>query len=237
MRRARDLCAAAVVTITFGVVLAACSSGGSSTTASTTTSPTTNQTASEIAAASKAAMLSLSSVHVVGVVPSGGQRVAVNLTLTSSTSAGTFGIGGGALQVLVNGTTVYAMGTEGFWANTVGTPTAIAALLANKWVTGIPGTATSGLTSSLNLQSFINSIFNDVTLTKGPTTTVAGQSAIPLTGSDGSVGYVAAQGTPYLLKVTAGNSTTKGTLVLSQFNTAIPPAVPTNAVNFSTGSK
>jgi hypothetical protein len=243
VKRLRDLSALGVAALACGIALAACSSGGASAPTTTTSGPQTstttasaaNQSASEIAAASKAAMLGLSSVHIVGAARSGGQNVGIVFTLTSTTSSGIFAFPSGALEVLVDGSSVYARGTQSFWSGTVGTPAAVAGLLAGRWVTGIPAGSTSQLTSSLNLASFIGSIFNDVTLTKGPTTTVLGQSAIPLIGSDGSTSYVAAEGTPYLLKVTGGSSA-KGTIVLSRFNTATPPTVPTKAVNFATVS-
>jgi hypothetical protein len=236
MGRARELGAAAAATITLSVALASCSSGGSSAETSTTTTAATasqqsSQSASQIAAASRAAMQSLTSARVVGIVRTGGQNVQTNMILTSSTSAGTFAFGKSAIEVLVSGDTAYARANEAFWVST-GAPAAIAARLADRWVTGIPSAATSGFTSQLSLQSFVSSTFNDVTLTKGPTTTVGGQSAIPLTVTNGVVGYVAAEGTPYLLKVTGGTST-KGTLFIDEFNSARTPTVPANPLNFS----
>jgi hypothetical protein len=225
MRRTRDLRVAAVVTFAFSVALAACSSSSGSGEAS--------KTASQIASNSKAAMSDLTSVRIVGTVPSSGQRVRVAMTLTQGTSSGTFALDGGAMQLIVSGSNIYVRANESFWVNTAGVPASVAPRIADKWVTGLPSSATSGLTSSLSLKGFISSTFNNVTLTKGPLTTVGGQSAIPLTGSDGSVGYVAAEGSPYLLKVSAGTSSTKGSVVFSEFNDAKAPKVPTDAVNIS----
>jgi hypothetical protein len=158
----------------------------------------------------------------------------INLILTPSTSGGTFTTPTGSFELISTGTAAYMRANESFWHDQAGVPTATAQQLAGQWVTGLPKSDTASLTSTLDLKKVINQIFTSETLTKGSTTTINGTSAIPLTPKKGGVGYIAADGPPYLLMVTSPSSGAKGEITFSEFNTAKPPSVPTNALNIQT---
>jgi hypothetical protein len=213
--------------------LAACSSGGGD--AATNGNPSAGGTASasQLAAASQRAMAGLSGFRVSGNMVVSGQRTGIDLVVTPGTSGGSFTTPKGSFQLISDGTNAYLSATQAFWESQ-GVPTASAQLLAGKWVTGFPSSQSKDLVKTLNLKQLLGAVYSGGTLTEKGTSTLDGHQVVALTSSDGSVGYIASTGPPYLLEIRSPNGGAQGTVTFSGFGTAAPPTVPTDAVNLST---
>jgi len=204
------------------------SSGSTSSTSSTGSSPS----ADALVASSVKAMQGLSSVRATGRIRSSGQDITIDWVLTPSISQGSFTTTKGSFQIVTSGSTVYMQADSAFWQSQGSG--AAAALLAGKWVTGIPAADSKDLVSSFNLKQLMGSLGSSGTFTNVGTSSVNGQQAVAIRSSDGSTGYVAATGTPYLLKVVSPNNGAEGSVTLSEFGTAPVPTVPTGAVDLNT---
>lgn len=235
--------------VVLALVVAACggSSGGSggsgavATKASASSTPGSqvggngieSKSVDEIATEVRAAVASASSVHMTGTTSEG----AIVATIAKAgadvriTMPGT-----GAVQVRAVGSAYYMKADKTFWASQVNP--AAAAMLAGKWVK-VPTSAAASFKSFLNLGDVSKDSFTPTgTVTKGAPTTVAGQPALPLTDSDGTL-YVALAGKPYPLKIVNTKGDTTGTIVFSRWNAAVtippPPAAQVVDITKLTG--
>jgi hypothetical protein len=221
--------------LALGGGLAACSSSsstGTTTTGASTATTGTTADATALAARCTEAMKALSTFRVTGSVVTSGQDLTVDMVLSQHGMQGTFTTSKGTFQIITITGTVYMEADHSFWASQ-GLPDASAQLLAGKWLSGLPASATQGLANSFTINQILGSLDSTGAVTDVGTSTIAGQSAIGLKGSDGSVGYVAATGTPYLLKVVSPHDGAQGALTFSEFGTATAPTAPTGAIDFS----
>ena len=227
--------------LAFGGALTGCSSSsssatttttGSSGTTSSTGSSTTAVDATALATSTVKAMQGLASFRAAGTVISSGERMIVNLVVTPNSFKGTFTTSKGSFQIISIGTTVYMEGDQAGWAS-MGMPASMAPLLSGKWITGLPASATNGLTGEFSTKQIFGSISSPGAVTDVGTYTVNGHQVVGLKGTDGSIGYVAASGTPYLLKVTSPHNGAQGFLKFSEFGTAPVPTAPANPVDLN----
>jgi len=222
--------------LVLGCGLAACSStssSGTTTTGASTVTTGSSPDAAALAASSYKAMRALDTLRVSGSVVTSGQNLTVDMVLSQNGLQGSFTTSKGTFQLITIDNTVYMQADQAFWAGQ-GLPDATAQLLAGKWLSGLPASATKGLASSFTIDKVIGSLSSTGSVTEVGTSTVAGQSAVGLKGSDGSIGYVAATGTPYLLKVVSPDNGAQGSLTFSEFGTAPTPTAPAGAIDFST---
>jgi hypothetical protein len=214
------------------VATASCSSSSSSS-GSSGSNGESSKSASQIVTDAKNAMESLNSFHLAGDVNQSGQTIKFDLVLTQTVGGGTMSLGSSQFQIVDDGTNGYIMGDANFWSQVGGANSSTAQLLSGKWIFGFSGQDLQQLAQLANSKNLLDSLTSSETSnsTKGPVTQYLGQDAIPLKGKDGSIGYVAATGPAYILGVKGPSG--QGEVVFDQFNTATPPQVPTNAVNFN----
>jgi len=225
MQRIRGFLLAGATVLALGGVLSACSSSGPD---------TASLSAQQIFEASKTAMTNLTSVNAKGTVVAAGKHTKIDLDVTSTNSGGAITINNSTVNVIVTtNKDIYFKANLTFWEQTANVPASVASLLANRWVTGITASQASGFTQLLNLKSLIQETFTASTVTKGAVTTIDGQSAIPLTSAKAGVGYVAASGPAYLLKIVSPHNGAKGEITFSGFDATTAPSTPTNAVNIT----
>ncbi len=211
------------------MAIAGCGSSGSSDNGVATKSP------AEIVAASKAAADKASSVHVSGSLVSGGVPLTLDLSLVAGKGGqGRISENGLSFEVIQIDGTAYISGSPAFYSHFAGP--AAAQLLQGKW---LKASATTGSLATLapltELRKLVNSAVatRGGALTKGATTTVAGQPAIPVTESaqKGTL-YVATTGQPYPVQITK-SGTGGGRIVLDKWNQPVALAAPKNAVDIS----
>ena len=128
---------------------------------------------------------------------------------------------------------VYIRADQASW-QTLTTDSALASLLANKWLqTTTANSDFADIANLLDLSKLTASLRPKGTLTKGSITMFHGKSAIPLDDSgNGGTLYVANEGTPYILGLKGGGSSS-GTLTFAQYNSGSIPSVPSGAVSLS----
>jgi hypothetical protein len=236
-RRHAGAAFATVAVLAFGGSLAACgssSSSGTTTTTGSTGSSTSSVDVNALVTSSVKAMKGLSSLRAVGSIVSSGTNMTIDWTLTRTVSSGTFATSKGSFQIVTSGSTVYMQADQPFWQSQ-GVPAATAQLMGGKWITGLPASDTSSITGSFSLSQLLGSLDQAGSVTSAGTSTVGGQQAIGVkSSSDGSVAYIAATGTPYLLQIVSPNNGAQGRITFSEFGTAPTPTIPANPVDFST---
>lgn len=211
------------------IALTACGSSPSG----STSSGEPSKPASQIVKDAVAAMQTLSTVHLAGNVSQSGQNIGFNFVLTQSVGGGSMTLNGSQVQVVDDGSNAFIKGGAAFWQNVGGASPSFAKLIAGHWVTGFSAQDLKQLAQFANLRNLVGSFQpqSGSKLRKQPTKTFDGVSALPLKDTDGSIGYVAATGPPYILGLQGPPG--QGLLTFNEFNTAKAPTVPTNAVNFN----
>ena len=190
----------------------------------------------QIIAAARSAADAAKSVHVSGSVASGGQTIALDLSLSAGTGgSGTFSENGLSVQLIALQNTIYLKGTPAFWQKFGGA--AASKLLAGRWLKA-PATSGSfaGIAQLADFHKLVDStISTHGAVTKGSTTTIAGQPAIGVVDTtDKGILYVATTGTPYPLQIAkAGSSTNSGKLTFDQWNAPVTVTAPTDVVDLS----
>jgi hypothetical protein len=214
-----------------GLVAAGCgsSSGGSSTTSSS--NGVAAKSPDQILQAAVNAAESAKSMHVSGTVQQGG-KLGLDLDLvTGKGAAGTISQGPEKFKLVVTGGNFYFQGNRAFWLK-VGHSEAAVKLFLGKW---IKEPSAAGQFASVSHLTSIKSLMNGVlkqhgSLTKGSTTTVAGQSAVAVHDAKNGTLYVATTGKPYPLKVT-GSKASSGAITFDQYNHTFTIAAPKQSVN------
>jgi len=220
----RRALASVLLTVLVAIAVAACGGGSSG-------NGIAGKSAASIAVAAGKALNSARTVHVSGTVRSGGQTIAIDMSVVSGKGArGTMTLGGQPVAVVTVGAKLYLKAGAAFWRHFAGS---FAALVAGKWLE--LATATTGASSFaglLNLHAVVGRLLAQATgshgLTKGKQTTINGQSAIAVT-QGGSALYVATSGTAYPLELMTKAG---GHLFLSNYNQAVSLAAPSGAVKF-----
>jgi hypothetical protein len=213
-------------------VLLAAGCGGSS------SSPPGNgveaKSPTEILEATKLAASEATSVHIAGSIVSEGKPITLDMELLAGKGGrGKIGQEGFTIDLVETGGSVYINGSAAFYRHVGGT--AAAQLLQGRW---LKAPANSGELASLasltNLSTLIDTaLASHGTLTKGSTTTIAGQSAIAVNDtSKGGTLYVATTGKAYPLEI-AKNGKESGKVVLDRWDNPVTLSAPKGAIEIS----
>jgi hypothetical protein len=222
--RLRRALASVLLAVLIAVAVAACGGGSSG-------SGIAGKPAASIAVAAGKALNKAKTVHVSGTVRSGGQSIAIDMSVVSGKGArGTMTLAGQPVQVVTVGPKLYLKAGTAFWKHYAGS---FATLVAGKWLE--VATATTGASSFaglLNLHAVVGRLLAQATgnrgLTKGKQTTINGQNAIAVT-QGGNALYVATSGTAYPLELLTKAG---GHIFLSHYNEAVSLAAPSPVVKF-----
>src|SRR5579884_3013847 len=183
-----------------------------------------------IVQAAVGALKGVRTVHVSGSVTSSGVPLTLDLSLVSGKGGtGSMSENGLAFQVVTTGNTVYIKGSDAFWSHFGGSTAA--KLFHGKW---LKAPATGELAELANTQALFNKLLSSHgKLSKGSTTTVAGQPAVAVTdSSDGGTLYVATTGKPYPVELVKKGSS-GGHISFDRFNQPVSLTAPANAIDAS----
>jgi hypothetical protein len=218
------------------VVLTACGGGSSDDAAgSSSASASSTQAAPhgpELAAAAADALQQAGAVRMQGQVPLDGQVGDVDLRLQGQDVAGSMGIGGQTVQIVLTGGSLYMQASPEFWA-AQGMPEEMAGTFADTWVLA-PADAAGGL-GDFSLDGFVTELRSpsDATVEDEVVADeVDGTKVWVVRDSDGSLLHVAAEGTPYPLRITK-KGTDGGTLTFSDFGVVAPITAPSDYLDLS----
>jgi hypothetical protein len=204
MTRTRSATAALAI----GLLLAACGGGGNG---------EADKTASQILADAVAALKSAKSFHISAKsAATGTDALSLDLDLLTGGSArGKVTSGGATANVVVLGGKFYIQGRD-FWNKFAG-PQA-ATVIGDRWAILPSNADTSGFVSFVNTDTLATCLgISHGTITKGGTTTVAGQGAVILVDKGDKPGtapgklYVATSGPAYPLKLETTGTASAGT--------------------------
>ena len=153
-----------------------------------------------------------------------GQQMVVDLRMEGEDLAGSFDVGGTTVELVLIRGSFYMQAPEELWASQ-GMPSAIASSVSGTWVR-TPPEAAAGLTGTT-----VASLAAEVRAPIGATIADAvtadeldGRPVWVVAASDGSTLYIAAEGTPYPLQMTAAGD--GGTARLSDFGSIEPIRPP-----------
>jgi hypothetical protein len=237
----RAACAVAVAAVA-AVAVSACgssSNGSSSSSSSSSTSSSaasngiTSKPADQIFSTAVSTAEAAKSVHVFGAIKSGSQSVSLDLSIVQGTGAsGTISEGSTSFKLIDVGGNYYIQPDRAFLLKFTHTAAA-AQLLKGKW---LKASATDRSFASFGQLTSIKSLIGSLpkahgTLTKGATSTLAGQSVIALTSSKGGTLYVATTGQPYPLQVSKNSGGQTGKVTFSDFNKPFTITAPASSIN------
>jgi hypothetical protein len=188
--------------------------------------------ASAIAATSNAPSVSVS---VIG--KTGNQTLQETSSLSASAAESSLTLGGHEIELRRIGTKIYQMaGQASLEAN--GLSHHDAALLANRWLE-VPASDKSNyssLNSILNLKELMKQLPPPVSsgsITNSTRSTLRGLPVYAISGTfsgEKGIFYIAAKGTPYLIRVVQPNGSNRGTLDFSNYGTPVNVQAPQNAI-------
>jgi len=198
------------------------------------------ESASTIVAQATAAMTGLTSLTVKGSGLDGKQTLDLDVTTSTDGDAqGSLSEQGSTVALIEVGPTGYLRANQKFYT-TSGVSKALAATLAGRWLDG-PSTNQlfSSFTAFLDLSKFVASFnggFAGSTFTKSGTAKVDGKRVVVVTGYDAQskVGgrlFIAATGTPYILKEVSTGKGNTGTVVFSGLDQTVATTAPAGAVS------
>ncbi len=179
------------------------------------------------------AMRSAKSVHIKGTVGSGSQTITIDaVSFSNGDLDGTIGQNGATAQVVKIGGTDYFNGAASFWTTSGSASTALAAQLADRWISTKDGQGTPGIGTTFTMSALAAGLSEDNgTITKGSTGSVDGQPAISITSSNGGTLWIATTGTPYVLEATgSGSGSSSGSVTFTDWDQGTVPSPPAGAV-------
>ena len=190
----------------------------------------------EILAASKAAAVSASSVHVLAKSAQGGLKFTSDSELGEDESRAKASFLGVDFEVIRIGQSIYAKGSQAFYARLLGSA---AHVPQGTWLKGSAGSGKLGqLTSITELAGQLNrQLSTSRPVTKGATTTVNGQKVVELK----EVGklykgalYVATTGKPYPIVLVKSGRRETGRTTFSGWDEDLSIGAPSPSVDVST---
>lgn len=182
------------------------------------------------------AALAATSVHVAGALTDAGKPLSLDLVLGQEKGKGTMSESGLSFEIVRIGNAAYVKGTDAFLKQFAGA--AAAQLFHDKW---LKGSLASGSLASLAPLTDITKLFNGAFGTHGKLvnegeTDFQGQKVVAIKdasdGSDGSILYVAATGTPYPLGAKEGGAS-KTSITFDHWDDSISISAPKGAVDIS----
>lgn len=242
----RRTTSAVAVAVVAAVAVSACGSSSSRSSSSSSSSSSTSSTSSAAASngvTSKTADQILStaikaaeaakSVHVAGAIKSGSSSVGLDLSIVQGTGAsGTISEGSASFKLVDVGGSFYIQPDPAFLLKFAHT-NAAAALFKGKW---LKASSTDASFASFGELTSIKTLMGSLTqahgtLTKGATSTLAGQPVIALASSKGGTMYVATTGQPYPLQVSKNGGGQSGKVTFSDYNKTFSVTAPANSIN------
>jgi hypothetical protein len=242
----RRTASAVAVAAVAAVAVSACgsSSGGSSSSSSSSSSTSssssaaasngvTAKSADQILSTAITAAEAAKSVHVAGAIKSGGSSVGIDLSIVSGTGAsGTISEGSASFKLVDVGGSFYIQPDPAFLLKFAHTQAA-ASLFKGKW---LKASSTDASFASFGELTSIKTLMGSLTqahgaLTKGATSTLAGQPVIALQSSKGGTMYVATTGQPYPLQVSKNSGGQSGKVTFSEYNKPFSITAPANSIN------
>jgi hypothetical protein len=232
----------AAVAVVFGLLVAACGSGGTATPGASASGGTHNSAsvgtnasasggpdAAALRSQMVAAMKQARSVHVNGSISQGAQRTALDVVMTQAGGiGGTLSVGGHPIAVRTSRGHAYILVSRSL-TKSQKLPPAACALMCGKWLKA-SGSELQSLTSDAGWTKIIGAFeapMASETVSYHGKATVNGQPALMLNFVGFATVYVAAQGTPYPLRIQFGANR----IAFSDWNTAkLPPPPPASKV-------
>jgi hypothetical protein len=209
--------------------LAACSSSGGG-------SSNGGLTAKQLGDKAIAAINAATSVEVKGTVNDNGQALNLDMHYGKTGAAGTITVSGQTIQLVAAGSSIYFKAPDAFLKQQLpAADQAALPLIHGKWLK-IPATASvakdfSQLLDRHALLAQLASKAPTAELKMGAAGSVDGVKTITLLSpKDNTTVQVAASGTPYVLEVKGGTSSSGGDLTFSQWNVPFTPSAPTSNV-------
>jgi hypothetical protein len=188
----------------------------------------------EIVTAAKEAADGATSVHVVGSVVNEGAPLTLDMELADGRGGrGQLSQNGLSFELIEVGGSAYIKGSAAFYRHVGGA--AAAQLLQGKWLKAPANSKSFGSFASLtNMRKLLDTTLSSHgAVSKGATTTLAGQPAIPVTDTTkGGTLYVATSGKPYPLELTK-NGAESGKITFDRWGASVALAAPANAVDIT----
>jgi hypothetical protein len=194
------------------------------------------KSASQIFKDAKAATASAPNAHVSGkIAQSSGSALSIDLDVGKSRGGGKVSISGATLQIVLANNVLYYRGDQASLQLLTNNPKA-AQKYANQWLKESASTGNlASLAQLANLSVLVNALSSAGTITKGATTRINGQSAIPLVqhSKGGGTLFVASGGPSYIVALTNGTSKSNGTgeIDFTNYGHASIPAPPKGALD------
>jgi hypothetical protein len=207
------------------VLLAGCGGGGND---------FADQPPKDIAKAAAADMKDLTSLRMAGDLTTSGQKIGVDMLITTSGDCqGTIEVTGGSAQIVSSGGQAYMKPDKAFWESQApGQAAQIEAVVGDKWVV-IP--SASGLDAACDLNQLLDGIDKpDSDPSNAPTSatsdSVDGQDAVKLVGKDDNgkpvTAWVATDDPHYILKMEVTQGSEPGVITFSDFNKTVSVEAP-----------
>jgi hypothetical protein len=208
-------------------------SGGSGGSGGAPSNGVSSKSAQQIFNTAITAAKAAKSVHVSGALKSGSKSVGLDLSIVQGTGAsGTISEGAVSFKLISIGGSYYLQPSAGFLQKFVHS-SAAASLFKGKWLKASSTNASFGSFGQLtSIKTLIGSLPHaDGTLSKGSTSTLAGQPVIAVDSSKGGTMYVATRGTPYPLQVSKNSGGQSGKVTFSDYNKAFTITAPASSIN------
>lgn len=163
------------------------------------------------------------SVHATGHGTQGGQKITLEITISSGGADGKFSLFGGSAELLQIGPKLYLKGDRPFWTHFGGTGLRLS-LVTNRWIVAPAASQTfSGFTGLMTMAGFTSRLAVPGKLVNEGVKSYDGRQAIALRDpSQNGTLYVSATGKPYPIALVGGK--TAVTLVFDHWNQ--PVALP-----------
>ncbi len=193
-----------------------------------------NQSGPDALTTARVALRGAKSVHLTGTVPSGSQKIRLDITLAGADTAGTLTINNNDVQLIKIGDAVYIKGDPDFLKQYAGGDSSVVGKLNGKW---LKAKSTSDF-DDFTLDGFANTLKDDSSAKinqKVTQETLDGKPVVIVSQSDGSRLTIANTGTPYPLALSAKDAT-QGQISFSDYNKATTIEAPTDFYDASATS-
>jgi hypothetical protein len=215
------------------IALPAGCGGSSSSSSSSSGNGVADKSPADILAATKVAADAAKTVHVSGSIVSGGSPITLDMNLLAGKGGrGQLSESGLAFELIQVGKTVYIKGSPAFYKKIGGT--AAAQLLQGKWLKAPASNSDFASLSQLtDLRQLVDQTLetHGSSLTKGGSSTIAGQKVVGITDkTKGGTLYIATTGQPYPVQIVKTGSS-GGKITFDRWNSSLTLAAPANAID------
>jgi hypothetical protein len=215
------------------IALPAGCGGSSSSSSSSSGNGVADKSPADILAATKVAADAAKTVHVSGSIVSNGSPITLDMNLLAGKGGrGQLSESGLAFELIQVGKTVYIKGSPAFYKKIGGT--AAAQLLQGKWLKAPASNSDFASLSQLtDLRQLVDQTLetHGSSLTKGGSSTIAGQKVVGITDkTKGGTLYIATTGQPYPVQIVKTGSS-GGKITFDRWNSSVTLAAPANAID------